>query len=151
MISFLWQKKPEGVRARLLRSAVNQVLKFAQVKLERTELSIFFTDDATMADLNKTYRQKQGTTDVLSFTYEEKPSNTDISGEIIISLDTARRQAMNRGKMLEDELGELLIHGLLHILGYEDESVKGHEKMVKGGEKLWEKAKDLYLSPLNTP
>ncbi len=53
--------------------------------------------------------------------------------------------------MLEDELGELLIHGLLHILGYEDKSVKGYEKMVKEGEKLWEKAKDLYLCPLNTP
>ncbi len=96
MITFLWQEKPKGVRARLLKFAVNQVLKFAQVKLERTELSVFFTDDATMADLNRTYRHKQGTTDVLSFTYEEKPSNIVLSGEIIISLDTARKQAKNR-------------------------------------------------------
>lgn len=121
------------------------------MKLDKTELSIFFTDDLTMTDLNKTYRQKNEATDVLSFTYKEKPPNIDLSGEIIISLDTALKQANNQGKMLEDELGELLIHGLLHILGYEDSSVEDYEKMVKEGEKLWEKAKDLYLCPLNMP
>lgn len=151
MITFLWHRKPQGVRAKLLKYAIKQTLKLAQVKLEKTELSIFFTDDITMIDLNKTYRQKNETTDVLSFTYKEKPPYIDLSGEIIISLDTAKKQAKNRGKMLEDELGELLIHGLLHILGYEDESVEGYEKMLKEGEKLWEKAKELYLLPSNTP
>lgn len=151
MIAFLWHRKPRGVRAKLLKFALKQTLKLSEVKLEKTELSIFFTDDKTMTDLNKTYRQKNETTDVLSFTYKEKPSNIDLSGEIIISLDTALKQAKNQGKILENELGELLIHGLLHILGYEDESVEGNEKMVKEGEKLWEKAKDLYLRPVNTP
>lgn len=151
MINFLWQKRPEGVRARLLMFATKQVIKHYKIKLERTELSIFFTDDKTMADLNRTYRQKQGTTDVLSFTYEDKPTDIDLSGEVVISLDMAIKQAKYLGKTLEDELGELLIHGLLHIIGYEDDSDKGYKKMVNEGEKLWEQAKDLYLRPLSTP
>jgi probable rRNA maturation factor len=71
-------------------------------------------------------------TDVLSWPLEEESpllSGEDALGDVVISLDTARRQALSRGWTVEEETALLLIHGILHLLGHEDETEAGSEGM----------------------
>ena len=78
------------------------------------ELSIAFVDDATMRALNRKFRRKNKTTDVLTF-----------PDEIVISLDQARRQARNERHSLATEVRYLIAHGVLHALGYDHEADRG--------------------------
>ncbi|OAA31782.1 rRNA maturation factor [Kosmotoga arenicorallina S304] len=84
-----------------------------------TELDLLLTDDAEIAKLNAKYRKKEGPTDVLSFEYG---LDEDVIGDMIISLETIERQAKDYGNSFEEELSLMIIHGLLHILGYEHEN-----------------------------
>lgn len=102
------------------------------------EADVCLTDDATIQELNRTYRNEDKPTDVLSFAQEEgedfpklptvegKPR---LLGDIVISVETAERQAKQHGFNLEQELALLTVHGLLHLLGYEDETVEGTAEM----------------------
>ena len=78
------------------------------------ELSIAFVDDATMRGLNRRFRRKDKTTDVLTF-----------PDEIVISLDQARRQAREEKHSLATEVRYLIAHGVLHALGYDHETDDG--------------------------
>ena len=78
------------------------------------ELSIAFVDDATIRALNRKFRRKNKTTDVLTF-----------PDEIVISLDQARRQARNERHSLATEVRYLIAHGVLHALGYDHEADRG--------------------------
>jgi probable rRNA maturation factor len=78
------------------------------------ELSIAFVDDATMRALNRKFRRKNKTTDVLTF-----------PDEIVISLDQARRQARDERHSLATEVRYLILHGILHVLGYDHETDYG--------------------------
>ena len=83
------------------------------------ELSILLADDDVIARLNREYLGRSGPTNVLSFASgENPPTGLDILGDIVISYDTAARQADDRGVSLLDEMTILLVHGLLHLLGY---------------------------------
>lgn len=85
-------------------------------------------DDAGMRDLNRSYRGIDAATDVLSF---GGPSFPDAPlGDIAISVETARRQARARGARLADELACLAVHGALHLLGYEDSTDAGRDRML---------------------
>lgn len=90
------------------------------------EVSVVFCDDAYIRQLNRDYRGQDKATDVLSFALDEgeEPDVHDgpaqhLLGDIIISLDTAARQAEDYGHTLERELAYLAIHGMLHLLGYD--------------------------------
>lgn len=107
--------------------------------LRGVELSIALVDDPTIHELNRTYRRKDKATDVLSFPMIEGDAAAGVGprtssgprgpvepsawrgllGDVIISIDTARRQARQRRRPLLDELTMLLGHGLLHLLGYD--------------------------------
>ncbi|HUJ13902.1 MAG TPA: rRNA maturation RNase YbeY [Thermoanaerobaculia bacterium] len=82
------------------------------------EMSIAFVDDAMMRTLNRKFRGKNKTTDVLTFPGEN-------AFEIVISIDQARRQARNEKHSVPTELRYLLLHGILHGLGYDHESDDG--------------------------
>jgi probable rRNA maturation factor len=95
-------------------------------------LGLELCDDATIAELNRTWRQVDGPTDVLAFAAQEEappvlpPAAADGGagcwlelGDIVISLDTARRQAISAGHGLEEELLFLASHGLLHLMGWD--------------------------------
>ncbi len=87
------------------------------------------TDDAIQA-LNALWRGKDKPTDVLSWPQSEPDEPlTEQLGDVVISRDTAERQARARGWELEDELALLLVHGILHLLGHEDDTEAGSEKM----------------------
>lgn len=86
---------------------------------EAKELSILFTDDTEICNLNNDFRGKNKATDVLSFPLEKN----DYLGDIAISVQTARKQAKAYGTSLRSEILRLLIHGILHLEGYEHENV----------------------------
>ncbi len=107
-----------------LRDAVARVL--AAEGVSRAEAGIVVTGDVTVRDLNRRYRGEDAPTDVLSFAFGEDagefvlpPGESTRLGDVAISLPAARRQAKQAGHSLERELALLLVHGLLHLLGYD--------------------------------
>ncbi len=95
-----------------------------------SELSILFTTDKHIQELNCQYRNKNIPTDVLSFAAREqavKALPIDILGDVVISVETASRQAIERSISFKEEVLRLLIHGLLHLLGYDHENVEESE------------------------
>ena len=89
-----------------------------------SELSILFTDDTEIQKLNNQYRSKDTATDVLSFPQESSIGDeVQLLGDVVISLPTAEIQARELEVSLEEEVLRLLIHGVLHLCGYEHEEV----------------------------
>jgi len=97
----------------------------AELELAHAELSVLLTNDAQIHALNLQHREKDKPTDVLSFPLDEgggadgAVSGTRVLGDVVISLDTAARQARGRKRELLPEVRFLLAHGLLHLLGYD--------------------------------
>lgn len=88
------------------------------------ELSILFTDDDHIAELNRQYLGRTGPTNVLAFPMEDPNREKNVSpmlGDVVISLDTAARESMEAGESFEGTLYRLLTHGVLHLLGYDHE------------------------------
>ena len=110
-------------------------------------VSILITDDAQVQELNRTYRGLDEPTDVLTFC---GTAGMPGLGDIVISVDTATRQARLRKASLQDELIRLALHGGLHLLGYEDETDDGRQEMIKlmndAAEKLGMKRDDDWYS-----
>ena len=95
------------------------------------ELSILLCDDPTIHDLNRRHRRKNKPTDVLAFALQEgKPvPGSKALGDVVISLDTAQRQADERNRTLWDEVTFLLAHGLLHLLGFDHQTDAEERRM----------------------
>lgn len=92
------------------------------LQLQDAELSVFLCDDSTIHPLNRDYRGKDKPTDVLSFAQREGEFafvDDDLLGDVIISMDTTVRQAAERNHSTGTELRILLVHGILHLLGYD--------------------------------
>lgn len=88
------------------------------------ELSIALVDDSEIAELNASYRGKRQPTDVLSFSMLEGDHvdhHGGMLGDVVISLPTSDRQARELGHSIDQELARLLVHGVLHLLGYDHE------------------------------
>ena len=97
------------------------------------ELSVLFTNDGRIHLLNRVYREKDEPTDVLSFAFMDEGETvqgaTLILGDVVVSLETARRQAAARNVEPRDEIALLLLHGALHLLGYDHEDAEGELEM----------------------
>ena len=91
------------------------------------DIDVLLADDTTLRRLNRTYRGKNKATDVLSFPAAElaDAGNQAMLGDLAISLDTAARQAAEHGLSLRDEVRILLLHGTLHLAGYDHETDSG--------------------------
>lgn len=105
----------------------------ARVGKPNAEISVLFVDDSRIQELNQAWRGLNKPTDVLSWPQNEvgvEEGAFDLTlGDVAISLDTAQRQADSRDWELADEVALLLVHGVLHLLGYEDETDDGAEAM----------------------
>ena len=90
---------------------------------------MLITDDSGIRTLNRDYRGKDSATDVLSFPLQNDNAvpAQPMLGDVVISVDTAERQAVQYGVNLEQELARLLIHGILHLVGYDHENVPDEE------------------------
>src|SRR5512133_2474863 len=114
--------KSPALNPRSVRSLGDRML--AELGLEDAELSVLLTDDATIARLNEEHRGKARPTDVLAFPQHEPwppkrgASAAMLLGDVVISLDTATRQAAGRKRELIAEVRLLLAHGLLHLVGH---------------------------------
>ena len=93
----------------------------------KKNLSLVLVDDRKIAELSKQHGREFHATDILTFSFPE--AHTPLAGEIVISLDTAQRQAKARGVALLDELLLLVIHGVLHLQGFDDEAQSDWKKM----------------------
>lgn len=107
----------------------------------QSEVSVVLVDDRYIRQLNREYRDKDYATDVLSFALNEgdEPQIIDGSpenllGDIIISLETAVRQANEYGHSLEREVAFLTVHGMLHLLGYDHEEEADRQEMRREEE-----------------
>lgn len=114
---------------RKIRSITLKLLKLLDCRDK--EVSLSFVNDEAIQQLNSQYRNKNKPTDVLSFSLQEGEFgniNPHILGDIVISVDTAMADASKNGLSLEQEINFLIIHGLLHLLGYEHENTTKEEK-----------------------
>jgi len=105
------------------------------LSLERAELSVLLCNDASIRELNRMYREIDKPTDVLAFPQSEEgdegPSTVPgLLGDVVISLETARRQAGKARRPVSAEVTMLLAHGLLHLLGY-DHRTPAEERRMK--------------------
>lgn len=105
-------------------------LLFKKENFGSVSLGIVFVDGGTIRKLNKKFRKKDKITDVLSFPELEKGGFSKIKdkekvelGEVVICLDKAKKQAKHFGNTFEEEVLRLLVHGILHLFGYEHEGV----------------------------
>lgn len=113
-------ERGRGLAPALVRRWAERMLDALELPAE-TELSVMLCDDAFILDLNQRFADEDHATDVLSFAAKEAPGprTPGLLGDVVISLETARRQADARGVALADEVVVLLGHGLLHLLGYD--------------------------------
>jgi len=139
----LVRKEKGKVRIRWVRDIVSKLLEIRG--LEGIEISVYLTDDNTIKLLNKNFRGKDKATDVLSFTYNEQVGGYKLLGEIAISIDTAKRQAKELGHSLEEEIKRLLVHGFVHLLGYDHELGEEEEKQFMELEKRLIESLSSYL------
>lgn len=116
------------------------------------ELSILLCDDGVIAELNEQYRRKKGPTDVLAFAMREGEGPGEggpLLGDVVVSVDTARRQARDRGHSIRDEVTALLAHGILHLLGYDHQTRAEERRMnaLADGLKAAARARSDRLRP----
>ncbi len=132
--------KEQARLSRLASDAVLTVLKLEGYKADQAEVSVLFTNDSFIADLNSQYRGLEGPTDVLSFALNEGededdvisvPGIPDVLGDVVVSLETAGKQAEAAGKTLLQEVALLLVHGTLHLMGYDHDTPEKEAVMWK--------------------
>jgi probable rRNA maturation factor len=116
--------------AAVIRRRAEKML--SHLRLGGVELSVALVDDATIHELNRTYRHKNKPTDVLSFPQiDPVPAKvTGLLGDVILSIETARRQAKRHRRPLLAELTMLLGHGLLHLLGHDHQTDAQEREMT---------------------
>ena len=112
---------------------------FNIIDIDNISVNIILADNKFIQSINKKFRKKNSPTDVISFAYRDDlfPSlNAGIEelGDIYISLEKASEQASGYGVSLKDELKRLLIHGVLHLVGYDHEISDEEEKKMRGLE-----------------
>lgn len=98
--------------------------------LAEAELSLVLTDDKRIAELNRLYLDRNGPTNVISFPQLEGPGpgereaglNPDLLGDVVISVETALREAESAGREPEWAIDRLLVHGILHLVGFDHEA-----------------------------
>ena len=102
------------------------------------ELSILFTNDEFIAELNRKYLNREGPTNVLAFPMSGNDDiDSSILGDVVISVDTAIRESEECGEGLDETIYRLLIHGILHLQGYDHlDSREDEKKMQREEERL---------------
>ena len=110
----------------LVKKAVEAALAYEEWEYD-CEVSVTFTDNESIRELNREYRDIDRATDVLSFPMDDEGDNS-VLGDIVISLERAKEQAEEYGHSLSREISFLTVHSVLHLLGYDHETVEEDEK-----------------------
>ncbi|PKN36738.1 MAG: rRNA maturation RNase YbeY [Deltaproteobacteria bacterium HGW-Deltaproteobacteria-2] len=131
---------------RRIRSTVLRILRI--LNCADKEISLSFVDDEKIKKLNKQYLGKSKPTNIISFPLQEgeySNINPDIMGDIVISTETAQRDALRGNLTLPQEIDFLIIHGILHLLGYNHENTTRKEI-----NKMRQKENDLFKALYGT-
>jgi probable rRNA maturation factor len=115
-------RRDEGrkLSSRKLRKIAQKILEI--VERDQAELCLVLVGNREIRELNAKFRKKDYPTDVLSFQAGyELPSGMRLLGDVVISVEKAKEQAEQRGRTLDEEMVALLIHGVVHLLGYDHE------------------------------
>ena len=117
----------------LAQKAVEAALAGASVK-EPGEVALLFTDDSAIAEINAEWRGKDKPTNVLSFPAPDMPvpeGEAQHLGDIVLAHGVIAREAAEQGKTLHDHTAHLIVHGVLHLLGYDHETDAEAEEMER--------------------
>jgi probable rRNA maturation factor len=125
----------KGIDRRMLARKATAALEV--LGLGGAELSVSLVRDGEIRELNRRYRRKDLPTDVLAFALREGEFGAvgGALGDVVISLDTARRQALEYRGTLTDEVDRLLVHGILHLAGYDHEVSPREERRMRRRER----------------
>lgn len=137
MPALVLRRAPRSPRLtpRVVRGLAEAMLQ--KLELSDAELSVLLTDDRTIQTLNREHRQKDKPTDVLAFPLPDAGHGEPrLLGDVVISLDTAQRQADGRRRMLLNEVRFLLAHGLLHLVGFDHDTAPRKRRMDAMARKL---------------
>lgn len=127
-----------------IKNVVNAIAKLRNLS-SKSELSILLVDNNYIQDLNLIYRNQNSATDVLSFAMnelaEDEPdydfsNELNVLGDIVISMEKAQAQSVEYGHSMERELGFLVAHGMLHLLGFDHETEEEEKAMHDLEEKI---------------
>lgn len=132
------QQHQHKISTEQIRTAAETLLN-ALGKAE-AELSLLITDDAHIAELNRDYLGRTGPTNVIAFPMgggDLPDIEPELLGDVVISVDTAAREAADAGYSMEQRFTELLVHGILHLLGYD------HETNEQDAAEMAEKTEEL--------
>lgn len=131
----------EAMRTEISQDLLAEAIQMTLDSLDKpdVDITVLLTGDEEMRQLNQTYRDINKTTDVLAFNqdYIDPETNRLYLGDIVISVDTARSQALEHNQSLNKECALLAIHGTLHLLGFDHSDAKGKDEM-------WEKQKSIF-------
>lgn len=129
------RQKKVRLNLRRIRSIAEKILRFEE-QGDNTELSIVLCDDDFIQKLNHEYLGRNRPTDVISFPLDDDEIETEIKllGDVVISIETASRQALKLRHSLSLELVFLLVHGILHLLGYDHAQTKTEMARMKRRE-----------------
>jgi rRNA maturation RNase YbeY len=119
-VQITFQRKIPGLGSQTIKRKLRRLLE--DLDFHEGELSVLFTDDQRISELNQRYLKRQGPTNVLAFpmlTGSLPPSG--MLGDVVISVDTALSESRELGEPLQRTVDRLLIHGLLHLLGHDHE------------------------------
>ncbi len=140
MISIVIQDPYQGlISDQVLCAAAAEVLKISGIT-DSPSLSVRITNDGELKDLNLRFRGIGKPTDVLSFgaDFVDPDSGSRYLGDVVISFPQAKKQAKDRGHTAVEELQLLVIHGVLHLLGYDHDTEENKEKM-------WSRQEDVLV------
>ncbi len=128
---------------RLLRSRTTRLLR--EIDCASSELSLGLVLDVEIAELNESYRRKKGPTDVLAFSLLEGEGTEyrgTMLGDVVVGIETAARQARKGRRTLDDELARLVIHGTLHLIGYDHIRDSDARIMRAEERRLWRRLRE---------
>jgi probable rRNA maturation factor len=150
----------DDVSRMLVRRWAQRMLRC--LDLSRAELSVSVTDDREIRELNRVFRHRDRATDVLAFAMREgEPVGAapeasgaaravEVLGDVVISVETARRQAIRERRPVAAELCMLLAHGLLHLVGYDHQTKREEKVMTAQAERLCRAARERPAEPKRT-
>lgn len=114
----------EVIREYLLKVATQEDCSFSL-------LEVVYVDESGIVDINQEYLSRDYVTDIISFRYDEDQDNTNIEGTLYCCAQRIYEQALELNEDIEREFKRILIHGLLHLCGYEDDTPGAKEKMTQ--------------------
>jgi probable rRNA maturation factor len=126
MIEIVNRQRRRKINAKPWREFAEQTLR--AIGNEKSDATIVFVSDRSIRGLNRKFRGRNYPTDVLSFPVEAEPFESELKaylGEVVISVERAAAQAKANGLSFSSEIEQLILHGLLHLCGYDHESDKG--------------------------